>query len=96
MAQLRMMAGDSGSRKSGNGLQKTGATRIVPAAGAARERLQSNTLAIRASTQPLLTATGGVGVLRGVGEKDGLGHGLALGAVSDVAPAATRAALMKA
>ncbi len=38
MAQLTMMAGDSGSRKSGNGLQKTGATRIVPAAGAASER----------------------------------------------------------
>ena len=38
MARLRIIAGDSGSRKSGNGLQKTSATRIVPAAGAARER----------------------------------------------------------
>ena len=38
MAQLTIAAGKSGSRKSGNGLQKTGANRIVPAAGAASER----------------------------------------------------------
>ena len=37
MAQLRKMAGDSCSRKSGNGLQKTSSTRIVPAAGVASE-----------------------------------------------------------
>ena len=37
MAQLRMMAGDSGSRKSENGLHKTDTTRIVPAPGVASE-----------------------------------------------------------
>ena len=39
MAQLEITAGDNGSRKSGNGLRKSGVMGIVPAPGAASERL---------------------------------------------------------
>ena len=38
MAQLKSAAGDSGSRKSGNGLHGMSVARIVPAPAAARER----------------------------------------------------------